>query len=523
MDEGKVIGIDLGTCFSEVAHITASAIVELIPNLDGDIKTPSIVSWAGKMPVVGKAARPDLVLAPQSVIQCGKRSMGKTTEEGKPIPIGMDPAGGEITPVDFAATILSELKKSAQTYLGGEVRRAVITVPAYFRSAARDHTIAAAKIAGFEEVRLLNEPEAAAIYYGLEKATNQIIVVVDTGGGTTDVTAVEISGGTIRTILTDGDDELGGSNYDEAILGLMCEAAKKEGIEISPEKDLATFYQDLDRAREAKEMLSRREEVTAVAEANGKRVSVKLTRKTLRRVAKAFDDRLVVCCKRLQEALKAQGKAVDRVIMVGGNSRQPHIAELVQSVFGLEPAKDTDPDLVVAKGAAIYAEVCFGKKDSEIVIGEHRYLAQEIKVQTAAAHPLCVAARRFKDDPQEYNCVIVPAGTPLPHEFEKRFSPARPGQREVTVKIIQGTPDVPSANAPILREIRAPIQPSDSDQNHIRVKGRYTAEGLLELTVVDDLSGQAICDSFIYKPGLSGTEIEQKRRDMAGQMEGLQS
>jgi molecular chaperone DnaK (HSP70) len=521
MDNGKVIGIDLGTCFSEVAHITASGIVELIPNLDGDIKTPSIVSWAGKTPVVGKAARPDLFLAPQYVIQCGKRSMGKTTEDGKPIPINMDPAGREITAVDSSATILSDLRQAAQAYLGCEVSRAVITVPAYFGSVARDHTIAAAKIAGFEEVRLLNEPEAAAVFYGLGKGVNQIVVAVDTGGGTTDVTAVEINGGTIKTILTDGDDELGGSNYDEAILERMCKAGKKAKIEISPEKDLASFYQHLDRARDAKEMLSRREEVTVIAEANGKRTSVKLTRKMLRQAAKALDERFAACCQRVQESLKAQGKVVGRVILVGGNSRQVHIADLVQSVFGMEPAKDTDPDLVVAKGAAIYGEACFGKKDSEIVVGGYRYLAQEIQVHTVAAHALCVAARRSKDDPKEYNCVIVPAGTSLPHEFEERFSPVRPGQREVTVKIIQGKPDAPSANDPILREIRAPIQPSDRDHNRIRVKGRYTDEGLLELTVVDDLSGQTISDSFIYKPGLSGAEIEQKRDDMIAQTEGL--
>lgn len=523
MNEGKVIGIDLGTSFSEVAHIASSGVVEIIVNLDGDTKAPSIVSWAGKAPVVGKAARPDLVLAPQFVIQCGKRSMGKTTEDGKPIPIGMDPAGREITAVDFSATILRNVKESAEAYLGCKVVRAVITVPAYFGGVARDHTIAAAKIAGFEEGRLLNEPEAAAIFYALEKATNQVIVVVDTGGGTTDVTAIEIIGGTIRTLHTDGDNELGGSNYDEAILGLMRKAGKKEGIEISPEKDLTTFYQNLDRAREGKEMLSRRDEVTVIAEADGTRVPVKLTRKILRQAAKAFDDRLVACCKRLHEKLKAQGKVIGRVILVGGNSRQPHIAELVQGVFALEPARDTDPDLVVAKGAAIYAEVCFGKKDTEIVVGGHRYLAEEIKVQTVAAHALCVAARKIKGDPREYNCVIVPAGTALPHEFEERFSPANPGQREVIVKIVQGKPDELSSNASILREIRAPIQPSDKDQDRIRVKGRYTAEGLLELTVVDDLSGQTISDSFIHQPGLSGTEIEQKRRDMAGQMEGIQS
>ena len=143
----KIIGIDLGTYFSEAFHITRAGVVEGIPNLDGDIKTPSIVSWAGKTPVVGKAATPDLVLAPEFVQQCGKRSMGKRTEQGAPIPIGMDPSGGEKTPVDFSATILARLKQWVETYLGCEIRCAVITIPAYFDSAARDDTVTAAKIA----------------------------------------------------------------------------------------------------------------------------------------------------------------------------------------------------------------------------------------------------------------------------------------------------------------------------------------------------------------------------------------
>jgi molecular chaperone DnaK len=522
-DTRKVVGIDLGTSFSEAAHITDAGVVEVIINLDGDTKTPSIVSWAGKTPVVGKAARPDLVLSPQHVIQCGKRSMGKTTDDGKPIPIGMDPSNREITAVDFSAAILRCIKTGAEAYLGCPIQRAVITVPAYFASRARDDTIAAGKIAGFEEVQLLNEPEAAAIYYGLDKATNQTILVVDTGGGTTDVTAIEIIGGVIKCLFTDGDNELGGTNFDEVIFQLMCQAAAGKGIVIAADKDLATFYQNLDRAREGKEMLSRRESVTAIAEGDGQRVPVKLTRELLRQAAKALDDRFIACCRRVLDQMKAKGKTIDRVILVGGNSRVSHMADLVKSVFGLEPAKDTDPDLAIVKGAAVYAEICFGPKDRDIVIGSHRYLAQEIKLQTVAAHALCVAARKYKDNPQEYNCVIVPAGTPLPHEFEERFSPANPQQREVTVKIVQGKPNEPTSNASILREIRTPIQPSEKDEDRIRIKGRYTAEGLVELTVIDALSGREVSDSFVHKPGLSGTEIEQKRRDMDGQMGGVQS
>ena len=512
VDRQHIIGIDLGTSFSEVARITESGVVQTIPNSDGDLKTPSIVSWASGRPIVGKAASPDLVFAPEFVIRCGKRSMGKTTNDGKPIPIGTDPAGNEITAVDFSASILGYLKKGAEDYLGYRIECAVITVPAYFDTTARNDTIAAAKIAGFREIMLLNEPEAAAIFDGLEKAMNQIVVVVDTGGGTTDVTAIEIDGNNVRTLFTDGDRELGGLNYTEAGFGLMCNEANAKNIVIAAEKDLATFYQNLDRAREAKEMLSRREEVTVIAEADGKRIPVVLTRQRLREAGKSYDDRFVNCCLRLHEGLKSQNKKPDRVLLVGGNSRQPHIAELVKQVFGIEPSRDTDADFVVVKGAGIRAQVCFGEAGKDIVIGGHRYLAEDIKLQTVAAHPICVAAKKDKSDPEEYNCVIVPANTPLPHDFEERFSPMNPGQREVLVKIVQGKPGELSKHASLLREIRVPIKPSDKDQDRIRLKGRYTEEGLLELTVVDELLGKPVSDSFVHKAGLSEAEIDDKRK-----------
>lgn len=511
MEARRNLGIDLGTSSSECCHVTKSGVTEPIPNLDGDIKTPSIVSYAGDTPVVGKAAIPDLVMSPEYVIKCGKRSMGHRTDQGKPIPIGRDAAGNEIDAVISSAAILSYLKESAETYLGGDIDHAVVTVPAYFDGAARADTKAAAKIAGLK-VALIDEPQAAATYDGLEKGQDQILVVIDTGGGTTDVTAVEINGGIVETLLIDGDAELGGFNYDEGILGFMRSKGESQGIVISPEKDLATFYQNFDQAREAKEMLSRRDEITFAVQAEGKRVPIKLTRKGYRRIVKAFDSRFVKCCKRLQEAMKKKGKTPQRILLVGGNSRQPHIAEMAKEVFGMEPSRDTDPDMVVAKGASVYAQMHFGEKNSQIVVGGHRYLAQDIKMKTVAAHALCVPARKNTQDENEYNNAIVRAGTPLPFEFEERFSPLDPRQNQVKVKIVQGEPKALSKTATLLKEIEIPIQPSDKEESRILVKGRYTEEGLLELTVTDDLLGKPVSDSFIHSSGLSEEEIDKCRK-----------
>lgn len=276
-----IVGSDLGTTFSEIGYINGAGIPEIITGLDGKQKMASIVSYAGKKSIAGADAKLDLILSPQFVIKCGKRHMGKETSDGKPIPILTDPSGRQITAPDFSAAVLRRLKESAESYLGGEVENAVITVPAYFDEVARNHTIAAGKMAGFKNVRLLDEPVAAAICYGLEKARNEIIVVVDFGGGTLDINAIEIAGSDIKAIVTDGDCELGGANYDEVILGLMRQQASKAGFEISAEKDLAANYQNLDRATEAKESLGQRDEVVVIIEAEGKRTTLKLDRKLL--------------------------------------------------------------------------------------------------------------------------------------------------------------------------------------------------------------------------------------------------
>lgn len=517
----KTIAIDFGTDFSEVAHITDSGAIEVIPNLDGRLKTRSIVSLASTKPVVGEAAIPDLILNPEYVAQRYKRYMGKNTESGKPIPLLTDPNGREWTAVDLAAATLKFLKESAESYLGQTIKAAVITVPAYFDAAARDNTKAAAKIAGFTHVKLEDEPVAAATHYGLEKAHDENISVVDYGGGTLDVTGIESRDRNVKAIVTEGDAELGGSNYDEAILGLMCEEAKNKDIEISAEKDLATFYQNLDRARDGKEMLSRRDEVTLVVEAEGQRIPIKFTRKMLREVGCPFDERFTKCCRKLRKQLDSQDKKNHRVLLVGGSSRLPHVREMVQEVFGIEPSHDADPDFVIVKGAAILAAVHFGDKAQTIAVGEHYYLAEDISVQKVAAHAICVAAhkRGEEDDGQEYNVQIVPAGVTLPYEFEERFAPLWPGQSSVVVKIVQGEPGALSKNCTILREFRVPIKSASKDMDRIKHKGCYTDEGLLEMTVVDDLLNKPIDVSFTYEAGLSDAEIDEKREQLKKDME----
>jgi molecular chaperone DnaK len=509
----KEIAIDLGTYLSEVSHVNDAGIVEVIPNLDGDSKTPSIVSVANSRHLVGRGATPDIIMASECVIKYSKRYMCKVTESGKPIPILTGPDNKEITAVDAAADILAYLKESAEKYLGSKVTKVVVTHPAYFNPIGRENTKAAAKIAGFTDVRILDEPEAAAIYYSLEKNRDETVAVVDFGGGTLDVTVMEIKGWTMKVLITDGDTELGGVNYDEAILAYMVEEAKEDGISISAD-NLTEFYQALDRAREAKEMLSRRDEVVIVAEANGKRKTVTLTREIFRKIARPIDERYKQCCQRVADQLKSTGKKIDRVLMVGGSSRLFHVPGIAREVFGIEPSCDADPDLSIVKGAAIWAVKCFGDGSETIFAGGRSHLVKAINMQTVLSHAICVAAiRNFgSSDMNEYNCCVVPANTPLPYEFRERFSPADPHSSSVVVKFVSGQPEQLSKDCPLLHEVKVPIRPSDKHADRIIVEGKITDEGVVNITVKDELLDKTITDSFVHAAGLTKAEIDQKRR-----------
>jgi molecular chaperone DnaK len=510
----KIIGIDLGTCLSEIAHRTEAGVIEIIPNRDGDLKTHSIVSVAGEKHIVGKGAWPDLITSPTHVIRCSKRHMCEVTESGKPIPITMDPKGREITPVDIAADIIGDLKESAEQYLGCTIRKGVVTVPAHFTPVGRTNTQAAARIAGLE-VKILEEPVAAALAYGLEKGRNERVAVVDYGGGTLDISVIETEDEHSKVCVTDGEGDLGGVNADEAVLGYMIEEGKKDGIEISAEKNLSDFYLNLDRAREAKEMLSRRDEVVVIVEGEGKRKPVTLTRDIFRRIMLSNDERFIACCKRIYQKMKKHGKKIDRVLLVGGSCRQVHVPDMVRDVFGIEPSRDANPDFMVVTGAAIWAVKCFGDGSEAILTPRGSQLVKDIAMQTVLSHAICVAARRnlSGSDTNEYNCCVVPANTPLPYEFRERFAPVDPRSSSVVVKFVSGQPKQLSDECPVLHEVRVPIRPSDEHADRIIVEGKINEEGIVNITVKDELLDKPVTDSFVHTAGLTKAEIDQKRKE----------
>jgi molecular chaperone DnaK len=251
-----------------------------------------------------------------------------------------------------------------------------------------------------------------------------------------------------------------------------------------------------------------------IAEANGKRKPVTITREIFRKIVQPIDERYKQCCQRVVDQLRSSGKKIDRVLMVGGSSRLFHVSGMARKVFGMEPCCDADPDNSIVKGAAVWAVKCFGDGSEAILIGPGSHLVKYINMQTVLSHAICVAARRSLggSDTNEYNCCVVPANTPLPYEFRERFAPVDPHSSSVVVKFVSGQPEQLSAPCPVLHEVRVPIRPSDKHTDRIIVEGKITEEGVVNITVKDELLDKSITDSFVHAAGLTKAEIDQKRR-----------
>jgi molecular chaperone DnaK len=515
----RCLGIDLGTTYSAAATVDDSGIVKVLPNLDGQLSTPSILSAAGDKILVGEAAKQDKFLHPEFVIEQAKRHMNVATVKGKPIVLMTSPNGMELTAVTVSAEILRYLKISAEQLEGCTFTQAVISVPAYFDGAARQRTKDAARIAGFEEVYIENEPIAAATHYGLAKGRDETIAVVDFGGGTLDVVILRIrQSGQTDTLGIDGDPECGGCNIDEAIFQYAKGILEQRGGKLDPQSDLAGWYELLDACRKAKELLSRRDSALIPIRVGDQRQSVELTYSKLVELSEDVIKTLKTCCQRVLGKAHLTPAEIDRVLLVGGSTRLRFVSEIVKSVFGKEPTIDTDPDLAVAKGCAIIAAVHFGAPDQEIVVDGKVYIASSIKRTEIAAKDLCVAAitRKHKGDTAEYNSPLITAGSVLPANTTTYFSPIHARSNEVTVKIIEGEPGKKSSDYTPLIQAEVPIQPTDeaSNENRIEFQVVMDTEGLVKMTVRDKILNKPIPIQFNVKTALSDEEIASQRSQL---------
>ena len=518
----KIIGIDLGTTNSVVAVMEGSE-VKVIANAEGNRLTPSVVAFNDKGEVlVGEPAKRQAVTNPTRTIYSIKRFMGRrhneVNSEEKIVPYKV--VGGpteyvkvqigdqQMTPPEISAKVLRKLKEAAESYLGHKVMKAVITVPAYFNDAQRQATKDAGQVAGLEVARIINEPTAAALAYGLDKKKDEKIVVFDLGGGTFDVSVLEVaaSGGgdgsesrVFEVISTNGDTHLGGDDFDHALINYVADEFKKEqGIDLR--KDTMALQRLQEACEKAKKELSSLPQTDInlpfiTADQSGpKHLQMTITRAKFEQLSDALIDR---CRKPVLQALedaKLKPSDIDEVVLVGGSTRIPKVQTLVKEIFGKEPHKGVNPDEVVAVGAAVQGSVLAGER-KDVLLLDVTPLTLGIETEGGVM------------------TAVIERNTTIPAARTKVFSTAADNQTGVTVRVFQGERPIAEANRLLDQFDLTGIPPAPRGMPQIEVKFDIDANGILNVSAKDKGTGKEASVQIKQSSGLSPEEIERMRKE----------
>jgi molecular chaperone DnaK len=521
----KIIGIDLGTTNSCVAIMEGGQPKVLI-NSSGARTTPSVVGFTDKGErLVGQPAKHQQVTNPKNTVFSVKRFMGRRRDEvsasgaagyGKSgneeakVPYAITGSGdelvrvkvnqGEFTPQQVSAFILQDLKKTAEDYLGEKVERAVITVPAYFNDAQRQATKDAGEIAGLKVERIINEPTAAALAYGLDKkAKNQKIAVFDLGGGTFDVSILEIGDGVFEVLSTNGDTHLGGDDWDQAIIDFLAEEfRKKEGIDLR--KDAMALQRLKEAAEKAKVELSTMQETTVnlpfiTADASGpKHLQISLTRAKFESITASLFERLKAPCTSALADAKLKPSDIDEVVLVGGSTRMPKAQQIAKDLFAKEPNRSVNPDEVVAIGAAIQGGVLTGAVKDILLLD---------------VTPLSLGVETMGGVMTK----IIERNTTIPTKKTETFSTAADSQPEVTIHVLQGEREFAKDNRTLGQFNLGGIPPAPRGVPQIEVEFNIDANGILTVTATEKKTAKKADIKITNSGGLSKDEIEKMKRD----------
>jgi molecular chaperone DnaK len=509
----KIIGIDLGTTNSVVSVMEGGQPV-VIPNQEGGRTTPSVVGFAksGER-LVGNVAKRQAVTNAENTVYSIKRFMGRrfdeVGQEMKLVPykavkgdgdsVRVDISGKMYSPPEISAMILGKLKEAAEAYLGEKVTQAVITVPAYFNDAQRQATKDAGKIAGLEVLRIINEPTAAALAYGLDRKKNETIAVYDFGGGTFDVSILEVGDGVVEVKSTNGDTHLGGDNIDQRIIDwLITEFKKDQGIDVS--KDQMALQRLKEAAEKAKIELSTLFETEInlpflTADATGpKHLAIKLTRARFEQMVADILDRSVEPCKKALADAGLDPSKIDEVVLVGGSTRIPKVQEIVRNLFGKDPNRSVNPDEVVAVGAAVQGGV-LGGEVKDVLLLDVTPLSLGIETMGGVFTKL------------------IERNTTIPTRKSETFSTAADSQTSVEIKVYQGERSMARDNRMLGVFQLVGIPPAPRGIPQIEVTFDIDANGILNVLAKDKATNNEQKITITSSSGLSKEEVEKMAKD----------
>ncbi len=511
----KAVGIDLGTTFSLVAVIEGGE-PKIIPNAEGERLTPSVVAIDKKGErLVGLLAKRQAITNPDNTIFSVKRLMGRKFKDAevqydiKRLPYKIAEAnngdawvvmgGKQYSPPEISAMILQKLKIDAEAYLGEKVTDAVITVPAYFNDSQRQATKDAGTIAGLNVIRIVNEPTASALAYGMDKKGEETIAVYDLGGGTFDISILELGEGQFQVKSTNGDTHLGGDDIDQRIMDWLCDEFKKEsGVDLK--QDRMALQRLKDAAEKAKRELSTVGQTDInlpfiTADASGpKHMNINLTRAKLEQLSMDLLEKSIEPCRKALADAKLTTAQITDVILVGGQSRMPKVQDMVRQFFGKEPVKGVNPDEVVALGAAIQAGVLKGDV-RDVLLLDVTPLTLGIETLGGVATPL------------------IPRNTTIPTSKSQIFSTAADNQPSVEIHVLQGERSMSSDNRTLGRFMLDGILPAPRGVPQVEVTFDIDANGILNVRAQDKGTGKEQKITITASSGLSKDDVEKMRRD----------